>query len=344
MKNSELSSAEKQKEDIKASNETPGFVDAGTSYYNTDGTESSRYSTVQSGLRRGIDCIGDAHKLLGVRLSPVNNIDTYVPGNICDVFALGKFTIGIAAVRGLAHQDHTELRQDSVAFAVTTNERYLIASVADGVSAAKWGHLGAELASKTAVAHVRRMLNSGTYLEDIVWEEVTGVIRESLRTRGKAAFRIDSSDTEEIDRQLAKLIGTTTEVIVADCGDSDQPASFVRASLSGDGYMFWLQDGKFSTKINRDSRDPFLVSHRVNPLPLSPGVEYPIVENGELLNNDAVVLTTDGIGNDIYANEEVAEYLAKHLKEPLPAHELLRISSYLCNHCFDDRSIIILWA
>lgn len=261
----------------------------------------------------------------------------------------------------------------------------MVAAVADGVSSASESQWGA-FAACSRVLHVvqDRLLDGG--MDDIDWSGVLDEVRRTMegwlsqflgveekernrippkrdagrpcwwhrRMRKAGERKPPRHDVTGRETELADVVGTTCEALVVELHPDDDhggPLRFVRATLAGDGsaYLFDRTRGILSlgtTKaISRGTID-----NAVHPLPSMPGPAYPIVRRGEIGRGQMLLLTTDGVGDDMSVDEvnvadsDVAAYLWHRLIRPVPGHELLRIMGYVCGTSFDDRSAVIVWA
>ena len=277
-----------------------------------------------------------------------NKDDSYFPGCVADVIVHENLTIGIVAVRGLSHEENKKVRQDSVAFGVSANGRYLIGSIADGVSEAEFSHKGSYYATQKIVKSVRKKLDEGFHPEDLPWEDITNHVRNELRARGKRTFKIaEDAQDQELDSHLAKVIGTTAEVLIIDSKKINDQVSCIRASLAGDGYSFIISNDSM-TLLGSGKETPsgdFVLNEKVCALPKDPGPKYPLINQVTISKNEAIFITSDGIGDDISKPDlGIDVYLCDKLAKPVPAYELIKITSYLAFQSHDDRSMIIVWA
>ena len=277
-----------------------------------------------------------------------NKDDSYFPGCVADVIVHENLTIGVVAVRGLSHEENKKVRQDSVAFGVSADGRYLIGSIADGVSEAEFSHKGSYYATQKIVKSVRKKLDEGFHPEDLPWEDITNHVRNELRARGKRTFKIaEDVQDQELDSHLAKVIGTTAEVLIIDSKKINDQVSCIRASLAGDGYSFIISNDSM-TLLGSGKETPsgdFVLNEKVCALPKDPGPKYPLINQVTISKNEAIFITSDGIGDDISKPDlGIDVYLCDKLAKPVPAYELLKITSYLAFQSHDDRSMIIVWA
>lgn len=302
-------------------------------------------TTVDHGTRAGVDALGPGATSVMPERRPVavQEASTAGPAFALDTLECSGLTLAFASIRGLGHEDFGRPRQDYAAIA--QEGRYLIAAMADGVSEARFSHVGASVACRAAMAAVQGQLERQVPLDDIDWRGVTEEVRTMLRRRARVMLgRDDEADTD--DRECALLLGTTAEVLVVDA-EASEP-EFVRATLAGDGYAFVLdtERGLRPLGSTKSEDEAGLLSSEVTPLPAQPGEGYPIVSRGTLhRETQAVLVTTDGIGDDMADGDSpIAGYLWERLRRPVPPYELLRVVSYLRRQSNDDRTAMLLWA
>lgn len=302
-------------------------------------------TTVDHGTRAGVDALGPGAAAVMPERRPVavQEASTAGPAFALDTLECSGLTLAFASIRGLGHEDFGRPRQDYAAIA--QEGRYLIAAMADGVSEARFSHVGASVACRAAMAAVQGQLERQVPLDDIDWRGVTEEVRTMLRRRARVMLGRDA-ETDTNDRECALLLGTTAEVLVVDA-EASEP-EFVRATLAGDGYAFVLdtERGLQPLGSTKSEDEAGLLSSEVTPLPAQPGEGYPIVSRGTLhRETQAVLVTTDGIGDDMADGDSpIAGYLWERLRRPVPPYELLRVVSYLRRQSNDDRTAMLLWA
>lgn len=331
-------------------------------------------------LRRIVDM--DRHLIKEREVVP-----TPFPLSGVSVVDLPGATAATVTVRGLSHESQGTVRQDQVASVLVEGlrGRYLVAAMADGVSSASKSQWGAFAACSGVLRVVQdRLRDSG--MDGIDWSDVLDEVRETMegwlspfldaekRKRSRTPPKRDAErpcwwhwrmrkvderqpplhDATERETELTTVAGTTCEALVVELHPDDGhtgPLRFVRSTLAGDGsaYLFDRTRGILSLgtakAIGRGTID-----NAVRPLPGIPGPAYPIVHHGEIGPGQTLLLTTDGVGDDMsvkegnVADSDVAAYLWHRLIRPVPGHELLRIMGYVCGTSFDDRSAVIVWA
>jgi len=305
-----------------------------------------RIMRIQEGPQAGETTIGDAGVILNTVRRVAQDSRVYVPASVVDVAQHRGLTIGAVSVRGLGHQDFGLVRQDAVAFATAGNSRFIVGTIADGVSEAPNSHAGADSASKAALASVREFLDAGTRLHEIPWPEVTETVRNNLRKRAELAFGAKLRNEKVDDGTWARQVGTTAEVLIVDSEPAhDGSFEYVRAVLAGDGYGYVISPAGLLPLGSGKARDNDLKSNKVLPLPSDPGPGYPHVQPGRIRPGEAVMITTDGIGDDMAdGTTEVAGYMHAELLQPRTPHSLLETVSYVAYQSDDDRTVLVVWA
>lgn len=276
-------------------------------------------------------------------------------GSVADVAEHHRIVIGVASTRGLLHQksDKPTVRQDAVAYATDGSGRYVIAALADGVSAADASSIGSALAVDNAIGEVQGQLGGGTDMDGIDWEAVNERIHAAMR-QCCASYGLDESQLDR--RRMAHMMGTTCEVVVADTAASASGAvPIVRAVLAGDGAGYILRrpgSGKAEVEPlgSWELKDGVYSISAVEPLPLEqPDLRERVCRT--VLNPDeCVIVVTDGIGKDMgNGRGTVSQHIHDCLmacdtaKKPATPEGLLGAIRYAAPGSADDRSMIALW-
>ena len=312
-----------------------------------EAVEDSYVRTISSGPFSGVDLVvrrgsppTEMDKLVNLSSSIAPEADK-LPSATADVATIGDVIVGAVAVRGLGHQDSPKTVQDYAYFKRSADARHIVCVISDGVSASKLSHRGAARAAVTCATIVAEQLGTDSALDRIVWEDVLDRVKDDFRRLP------DSADDQSLsDEAIARVYGATAEVlVVATSADLDGTIPFVRATLSGDGACYVFGDGEPRALGTTKGTKNGLASNEVTPLPTDGGELYPIVQHGHLAVGQAVMITSDGIGDDMRRrNPNVARYIQSRWARPVPAHELLRVASYLAYQSFDDRSAVIVWS
>jgi hypothetical protein len=312
-------------------------------------SEQKPVSIIGEGAFKGIPAIGDIGRLATV--SPkVPDSGDYRPDFTVDRVDIGGLKLGLASLRGLGHQDHGKPRQDSAAYAVIRDKRYLITAIADGMSSAPLSHLGADCtvkASLRAAEQALSVLPLDAQLNSVDWASVEEIVRTKLfecakRLENTGAFRVEG-DADATT--YSRAIGTTAELLVVSTKAMRNGAyEFIRVVLSGDGSGYVRTKDGWVTLSAGKANAGELASNAIVPLPMK-SEGFPFTQHGAILPGQAVLSVTDGIGDvGIGTDNDTSEFLFERLSEPLSAPELLRTLSFIVRAKDDDRTAAIVWA
>lgn len=312
-------------------------------------TNAPMVTRIDSGPMSGEVEVGAAGKLSQVRRSiPPKPSGSYIPSNVVDVASAGDLTVGAVSVRGLGHQDFPTVRQDAVAFGITRDGGYVIGVIADGVSEASDAHIGADAATKTALNVVRSALEAGGTPTSIDWRAVSEATRQAVRSRAEVGLKagaLGSGGAAGIaDEAFVRVVGTTAEVLVVETRPmAEQQFHFTRVVVAGDGYGYILGPRGWVGLGTAKASSNGVLSNAVSaPLPRDPGV--PVVQHGSITPGQAVLITTDGIGDDVLSGRTAVAGFLLQLVRPMPPHKLLELVSYVAFQSDDDRTVFIAWA
>lgn len=252
------------------------------------------------------------------RLGPVAD----VPDTVLEAGRAGSLEVRAASVRGAAHRFDGEVRQDAVGVAAL--DRYLLAAVADGVGSAADSHLGARLAVRHALGYLAWAL-PGTDLDQVDLGCALNAADRAVRTAGPSP----------------RHRSTTLTVAVVDVTAGPRGHAF-RAARVGDSPAFRLAEGGFAALFDghRDHR-AVVRDQRTDSLPVPAG---PVERaEGELVEGQALVLATDGVGVPV-AETEAGEYLARAWADPPGPLAFLHQLQFNLRSFDDDRTAVVVWA
>jgi hypothetical protein len=236
-----------------------------------------------------------------------------VPDTVIDAGQVGTLEVRAASTRGAAHRSRGEVRQDAVGV-LGISKRYVLAAVADGVSAASHAHRGAQLAVRHALGYLAWAL-PGADLDQVD-------MVNALRTAGRAVR--DAGPAPESR-------STTLTVAVVELGWAGQGHRY-RAVRVGDSPALVLTSGAFLPLFAKQADDCL-------PAPHGPGDRV----HGVLRAGEALVLATGGLGTPV-RETPVGAYLAQAWAEvPGPVAYLHHLQFDLRNFD-DDRSAVVIWA
>ncbi|MDF7665525.1 protein phosphatase 2C domain-containing protein [Bifidobacterium sp. ESL0745] len=334
---------------------------ATVSSHDIPATSSNQYPQVESGFRKGAAFLGTKDQKNDnsyVRWIPheayEENQQRDMMGSVVDVVNINGLIVGAAATRGFNHFGSRErqvakVREDAIAFSTACNHRYIVASIADGVSAADSSSYGAQEAVKFALSDVQSQLDSSTEMSNINWEEVFEYV-----CNGLGGYYLSKQNDFPSRDLMAFRIGTTCEVLVVDTQRGKHgEVPFIRATLAGDGAGYILHRPKSHPEVELIGEIWKLKDadfNTVGALPEEPPEGFPhIVKPSPAKTGECIMLTSDGIDEDMKeGNTKEARYLYHQLishsaDNPITQPELLQTIQYVTDCSGDDRSIVAIW-
>lgn len=272
---------------------------------------------------------------------------TYRPDTVVDGWSTGRLVVRGASVRGYQHRHDGTPRQDDLSVAWHAATGAVVVAVADGVSDAELGHVGATLACRTAVDQLLRWLDTGGSGEPD-WADVLRCASWALVefAKDRPAAHPDEPDAERAERLLA----TTLVAAVLRPGD-DNPGSdtgtdtvTVTAARAGDSTA-WLLAGRDWTELfsRPTGEDPDeLLTTSVTALPrLPPEVA---ATTAELAVGGVLLVGTDGVGVPVGDGRgPVGAALAEGVETPPTPLDLAYLLDFSRETFDDDRTLVAVW-
>lgn len=304
--------------------------------------------SVQEGLYRGRSQVGEVGAMLRVTPSVRSRLSgAYVPDSIVDSGVVSdSVSVGVVSIKGASHHLSGTPRQD--AYAIGSDDSWLVIAIADGVSEGKLSHVAATEAARVAVTESLRALAVTT--PDLVsWPDVGRKARDAVRNLGRrrAQQQVGPGDVapEISDRTIAQIMSTTCDLLVAPVERRGGSLRVWRVRVSGDGSLYVLDPARGWGLLDsgKDSTSSTVDNSVGDPLPL--GGDSPDVESWDLAPGQAIVLCTDGFGDVIGEGARpVGRYLFEAWQQPLDTTQLLFTSSFVNTNADDDRTAAIVWA
>ncbi|MDR0591713.1 MAG: protein phosphatase 2C domain-containing protein, partial [Bifidobacteriaceae bacterium] len=115
----------------------------------------------------------------------------FTPDTIMDGWGTGFLTLRGASVRGGSHRWEGAPRQDSFAAALVPGKNWVVAAVADGVSAAPQSHIGAAAAVEAAVEYF--VNTTAADVGRIDWRQVCETVADRLRLAARSLDRFEGA-------------------------------------------------------------------------------------------------------------------------------------------------------
>ncbi|QFZ16993.1 protein phosphatase 2C domain-containing protein [Saccharothrix syringae] len=250
-----------------------------------------------------------------------------------------------ASVRGLSHRAYGTVRQDEYAFRRTTDGRYFVIGVADGVSSGRHSHRAAVLAARWGVANLAAALSS-VGPERFPWGRLLAAVADRIEQRGRDLLR----DLGEADaharstREIADHLATTVLYAVIDLAPA-RGAHEAHLVAVGDTSAWVLRPGGcWEPRTAVKNGNAVLASSAVRALPLPPPTE-PVPVRTRVGPGEALVLMTDGVGDPLGAGDgDVGRYLAEVWSAPPPTGLEFAAQVGFARKSFDDdRTAVAFW-
>jgi hypothetical protein len=272
-----------------------------------------------------------------------NRQDTVVDGV---TITAGRDRLGelrAVSVRGLVHRHYGRVRQDEYAYRRTPDGRYLVLSVADGVSRGTQSHHAAAAAARNGTRRLASLVD-GVAPGEIDWPSFIGEVTDAVVRAGRkrlSVLKVPGAE-EFTHRELAEHLATTVLFAVLDL-HADQDGHRVDLCAVGDTSAWVLRADGWEPLQPVKNEGATLYSPSVHAMPTAPPeLALPmrtVVRPGEVL-----VLMSDGIGDALGAGTgEVGAFLAEVWQRP-PAPIAFAAQADFARKSFDDdRTAIAFW-
>ncbi len=262
------------------------------------------------------------------------------PDAMLDAGQVGALTIRAGSVRGAGHRYDGTPRQDDFCFGTAgPADEWLVAVVADGVSAGVRSHIAARVAVRLGVQLVGEALEAGPP-ETIAWDPLVGTIAGHVLLQA----RKDQGD-ESLDAGAASRIMATTAAFVILPVDADADGSRVATVLPiGDTSVWVLRaSGSWDSVTPIKNEGEAIASSAVFALPLLPSSSL-MASTTRLDPGDAIFVVTDGIGDPLGdGTGEVGQALARVWASPPNRYEFLAQVDFGRRSHTDDRTVVAVW-
>jgi len=263
----------------------------------------------------------------------------HIPDTVLDGWSNDSFTVRLASVRGYSHRWEGTPRQDNVeAFHFRLRmqgETYdaVLFAVADGVSNAERGELGATTATKAGLDALWAMLEADG---SVSWREVIDSVVFRMTEMTSRHLGLAEPTPEQVGGLLATtlVIGavaalpTANRVLMARVGDSGA----------------WVFDKATFRPVFAPKADPDnpVVSSAVAALPRIPS-RLPTT-TFDLAPHEVLLVGTDGFGDPLGdGTGQVGQLFAGQLATPPPARGLAHLLDFSRETFDDDRTLLAIW-
>ncbi|UVS76927.1 protein phosphatase 2C domain-containing protein [Actinokineospora sp. UTMC 2448] len=282
----------------------------------------------------GAYVIGEPGRAFGSVVPAPDPAHWHRPDTVIDGYAVhyGGRTAHVraASVRGLSHRHYGKVRQDEYLVRTTDDGRYVIAAVADGVSAGPLSHRAACWAVRQGGDHLCDILSTMD-APSIPWEKLFEVIAADIADFGADLL----GDRGLTAREVAERMATTASFAVLDLATGGLYGASV-----GDTSIWLLRGGWFPLQpVKNDGADIHTSAVRALPLPATP-----VLARADVQPGDVLVVLSDGVGDPLGDGAgEVGAALAELWRTPPPELEFAAQVGFARKTYDDDRTAVAVW-
>ena len=325
---------------------SPGELDLGDPVRPTAIPTSER--PVSTGLPPVIGDPGSQEQLESLLLSDSDGrADTNLDGG-----RIGILDVRAASVRGRSHRFglnavRGRARQDEYCLSASTDGRWLVAAVADGVSQSDKSHVAATIAARRGCQLVVDALNNSVQPNALAWTEeiaprISGYIVHEAAKMQLVELGVEDKDDATLARDVADSMATTAIFAIVDTVPSDAgEVAFVVAVLAGDSAAWKLAAREWRPLTGVKNADTEIASMAVRPLPLASKC---LVIDGTLQSGEALILMTDGLGDPLGSGQgDVGAFFATQWQTPPDAHVFAAQLDFFRRSFDDDRTAVAIW-
>jgi hypothetical protein len=258
----------------------------------------------------------------------------YRPDTVVDGWATPELTVRGASVRGYDHRWYGVPRQDDFALAWLPERNWLVAAVADGVSAAPQSHIGAATAVRYATLWLATALPES--LDQIDWSGLVANTAWSLVEQARVVLSDPAAEAAQAEELLASTLV---------CAVVEPRADHLAVALVGIGDSgAWLlgPDGYSNLEGGKDTSGP-IASSAVSGLPRTPSEVVPI--RGQVRPGQVLLLGTDGFGDPLGSGDGLVGQLFRDrlTPGPPPLLEFAHLLDFSRETFDDDRTLVAIW-
>jgi hypothetical protein len=263
------------------------------------------------------------------------------PDTAIDAGAIGALTVRAASVRGRYGHFFGKTRQDEYGLGSDPEERWLVAAVADGVTAGRLSHHAARIAVRHGCRLIAGRLAEQGRLEEQDWNEVFADLARAILAYGER--ELASGDDELTPGRIAAAMATTATFAVCSTG-SEPKHRPVTIAWIGDSPAWVLHpDGGWECLSAVKNAGQEVASSSTHGLPLLPADGIG-VHSVEVAPGDALLLMSDGVGDPLGdAGGEVGRFLGQVWREPPDPLTFAAQVGFARKSYDDDRTAVAIW-
>ncbi|GAA1740392.1 protein phosphatase 2C domain-containing protein [Luedemannella helvata] len=288
--------------------------------------------------------IGNAGRAF-TEVEPVLGQAAEGPDTMADGGTVGAVHLLAASVRGLSHRQNGGPRQDSYGFAVTQNGRWLIAVVADGVSAGRLSHRAAQLVARHAPARVLEELEEVDHGVRVDWYRVFTWLATRIVTVGQKMLA-DEGTVNPTPKDVCDAMATTATIAVVEISPAPDQDRYMTYAWMGDSPIWRIDPANnwhCMTEVKNAGQE--VAKSSVHALPRLPDDPAKLPQGCGSIPGDArLLLMSDGVGDPLGpADGEVAEALAQAWRTPPSVFRFAEQVAFGRKSYDDDRTVVAIW-
>lgn len=270
-----------------------------------------------------------------------------------DVGTHGPLAIGAVSIRGNKHRLQGVPNQDAFAIglqrhdadaAEPRSDEFAVLVVSDGMGSAEYSHFSARLVAHHMAAMLREFggrQSLATLAAKL--QEFQRPLLDEL-TRRVTSYRKDEFQAPplgEVPTDLTQLQCTVSFAVIPKLADATGRRT-VLLGFVGDSPAFILRGGHWLPIEPAKTGEGLWSSSTEGVL----GAESMLITEVELVPGDALVVTSDGVGNFLTFNgapTALGSDVGQRWGSPVGLHELIRDVSFELQSADDDRTVMVLW-
>jgi serine/threonine protein phosphatase PrpC len=247
----------------------------------------------------------------------------------------------------MSHRYSGAPRQDS--FCVGSDGQWVVFAIADGVSQGHYSQVAAETAARAACKLLLEAATSsadGCGLDELDWSLMCDRISRRILDEAKYRKLVQVPDEATPGEQvkIVRQAMSTTAVVGAvsrSVADQGGHTAWI-AALAGDSGAYKLADGRISAVVGGKPEDESGISE--SAVRALPGASNPAVVKCHIAVGEAVLLTSDGLGDPIGSGDgEIGAALANRWAQPPTATQFFEETNFLRRTFDDDRTAVGVW-
>lgn len=265
---------------------------------------------------------------------------------VCDIGRVADIFVAAASQRGNKHRITATACQDAFytrSTACESGPNFMVAAIGDGLSSAEHASYSSRRATQLVVDQIVRKLEQVTAfptsaeVESIIDTAITTAAREILDWRP-----IDfGTPTTSAFTDQPNSLGTTLTIAVLPASIEGESRPFTVATI-GDSPTFLLREGRWQRPTPHEEPTE-LVTTKTDAFPATASTN---IIHSRINNGEALLLTTDGLGNFIENGGQplaLGTFLAEQWIQPVDMISFVNHVNVDLATADDDRAAIMIW-